>query len=164
MKRTLVVSMFAAVLLATLSIGPVPAALAWGGSGCTYASTAGDYGFSYSGVGILPTGQVPVSAVGKFHQDASGNLAGDEVNNLGGSAAYQTLAGKVTLGSNCSAELLAKVYQGGALVRTSTIHFQYANNTKTVFATFEKLQLPNGSFLPVVITISGQRIYSDFDH
>lgn len=164
MKRSFVMSLLVAAVFAVLSIGPIPAARAWGSPGCSLASVAGAYGFSYSGVGILPTGQVPVGAVGKYHSDGAGNLMGDEINSLAGNAAYQTIVGKLTVSPDCSGTLVAKVYQGGALARTSYIHIQYENNTNDVLLIFQKLLLPNGSSLPVVITGSGKRLFTDRDH
>ena len=163
MKRALVTSLLVAVVFTILSVGPVPAARAWGNPGCSLASVAGNYGFSYSGIGILPSGQVPVGAVGKYHSDASGNLTGDEINSLAGTAAYQTIAGKLTVDAACSGTLIAKVYENGALARTSYIHVQYDNNTNDVQLIFQKLLLPNGSSLPVVITGSGKRVFTDQD-
>jgi hypothetical protein len=164
MKRTLVLLVLIAAMAATLNVGPVPAARAWGSPGCLLANVAGAYGFSYSGVGILPTRQIPVGAVGKYHTDAAGNFVGDEINSLAGAAAYQTLLGKLTVSPDCSGTLIAKVYQGGALVRTSYVHIQYENNTNDALITFQKLMLPNGSSLPVVITGSGKRLFSSQDH
>ncbi|MBV8596097.1 MAG: hypothetical protein JOZ50_07560 [Candidatus Eremiobacteraeota bacterium] len=161
MKRMLVVSTLVAVAFATLNIGPIPAARAWGSPGCNLGNVAGSFGFSYNGVGILPTGQVPVGAVGKYHADSAGNLTGDEINSLGGDAEYQTIVGNITVTPDCSGTLVAKVYQGGVLARTSYIHLQYQNNTREVLFMFQKLVLPNGSSLPVVINGSGKRIFSD---
>jgi hypothetical protein len=161
MKRVFVISMLMVVVFAAISAGPVPPARAWGSSGCSLASVAGAFGFSYAGEGILPTGPVPVGAVGKYHTDAAGNFIGDEINSLAGSAEYQTIVGKITVSPDCSGSLVAKVYQGGVLARTSYVHLQYQNNTNEALIIFQKLVLPNGSSLPVVITGSGKRIFSD---
>ncbi len=159
MKRNLVIAAFVAILFSTLNAGQIPAARAWGSDGCTLANVAGAFGFSYSGVGILPSGQVPVAAVGIFRSDAAGNVTGSESNSLGGNSTDQTLLGKITVNHDCSGSLFAKVYEGGVLARTSYIHLQYQNNTNELLGIFQKLVLPNGSSLPVVITIAGKRLF-----
>jgi hypothetical protein len=161
MKRNLIVALFVAVLFVTLNAGSIPQALAGGGGGgCSVADAAGQYSFSYSGVAILPSGSVPIGAVGNYSQDASGNLVGSEINNLGGTAAFQTLKGKITVSHDCSAEGIVNVYQGGKLARKSTIHLQYDGNTQHVRIIFEKVVLPPNTNLPVVITGDGTRLFS----
>jgi len=161
MKRNLVIAVFVAAMFAALSAGPISAARAWGSDGCTLTSVAGSFGFSYNGVGILPSGPVPVGAVGNYSSDNAGNFVGTEINSLGGNATFQTISGKLTVNHDCSGMLLAKVYEGGALVRTSYIHLQYQNNTNEVLLIFQKLVLPDGSSLPVVITGSGKRLFHE---
>jgi len=142
-------------------LGPSNAARAWESNGCTLANVAGSFGFSYSGVGILPTGPVPVAAVGNFHTDNAGTLVGTETNSLGGNATDQTISGNITVNHDCSGTLVANVYEHGVLVRTSYIHLQYENNAGEILGIFQKLVLPNGSSLPVVITIDGKRLFHE---
>lgn len=157
MKRNVIIALFAAILFAALNTGPIPAARAEG-SGCSLTSVAGNYGFTYNGVAVLPSGLVPVAAVGNFRSDAAGNFVGSEINNLAGTAAYQTLQGTIAVNHDCSGSLVAKVYQGGKLARTSYIHLQYQDNANELLAIFQKLVLPDNSVLPVVITIDGKRV------
>ena len=159
MKRNLLVAIFVAVLFAAINAGPISAARAMEGDGCSLAGVAGDYGFSYNGVAILSSGPVPVSSVGSFHTDAAGNFAGTESNNTGGNSADETIQGNITVKHNCAGTLVAKVYQGGMLIRTSYIHLQYVNNATEVLGVFQKVVLPDNSILPVVITISGKAIF-----
>src|ERR1700730_2004711 len=158
MRRTLVLSLLAISAIALLNSGHTAPARAFSGGGCTLTSTAGGFGFSYNGVAVTPSGNIPVGAVGKYHTDPAGNFTGDEINSLAGAAAYQTLTGKITMSTNCSGELVAKVYQSGQLVRTSYIHLQYQDNGNQVLGIFEKLVLPDHTQLPVVIKINGSRI------
>jgi hypothetical protein len=158
MKRNLLSVTIAAVLCAMIYVGPSNAARAWESDGCTLSNVAGNFGFSYSGVGILPSGPVPVAAVGNFRSDNAGTVVGTEINSLGGNAAAQTIAGNITVNHDCSGTLFAKVYENGVLVRTSYIHLQYENNASEILGIFQKLVLPNGTSLPVVITIDGKRI------
>ena len=159
MRRTLVLSFLAiAAIVAILSADQRQPARALSTSGCGVANVAGAFGFSYNGVAVTSTGTIPVGAVGKFHSDAAGNFTGDEINSLAGTSAYQTIVGKLTVNSACSGELVANVYQNGQLVRTSYIHLQYQDNDNQILGIFEKLVLPNGAQLPVVVTINGSRI------
>jgi hypothetical protein len=158
MKRNLLIAIFVAVLFATLNVGPISAARAMEGDGCSLASVAGSYGFTYNGVAILPSATVPVSSVGIFRTDAAGNFVGSESNNTGGNPAEETIQGNITVKHDCSGTLVAKVYQGTMLVRTSYIHLQYVNNATEVLGIFKKVVLPDNSILPVVITIDGKAI------
>jgi hypothetical protein len=103
----------------------------------------------------------PVAAVGNYSTDNAGNLVGSELNSLGGNATFQTILGKITVNHDCSGDLLAKVYESGALVRTSYVHLQYDNNANEVNLIFQKLVLPDGSSLPVVITGAGKRLFHE---
>jgi hypothetical protein len=147
-------------VLAILFLGPVPSTASSGG--CSTAGVAGFYGFTYTGVAILPSGAVPLAAVGNYSTDAAGNFAGSEINSLGGTSAYQTLQGTITVNQNCSGTAVVKVYQGGKLARTSYIHLQYDNSARDIRIIFQKLQLPDGSSIPVVITGDGKKV-SDSD-
>ena len=42
---------------------------------CTPASVAGNWGYTYSGNLLLPSGPVPVAAVGRYTLDADGNVS-----------------------------------------------------------------------------------------
>ncbi|HLJ83593.1 MAG TPA: hypothetical protein VKT51_05415 [Candidatus Eremiobacteraceae bacterium] len=158
MKRTLSIAIFAAILFGMLYVGPIPAARADEGAGCSLAGVAGAYGFTYTGLAVLPSSTVPVSSVGSFRTDAAGNFIGSESNNTGGNSVAETIQGTITVKHDCSGALVAKVYSGGMLVRTSYIHLQYENNATEVLGIFEKVVLPDNSILPVVITIDGKRI------
>jgi len=157
MVRKLAALVFVFAVFATVSAGRPSAALASGSSSCSLASVAGSWGFDYNGVGILPTGPVPIGAVGRFHTDSAGNFVGSETNSLAGVAAFQTITGTITIHSDCSGLLVANVYQNGQLVRMSVVRLQYENNSNDVQGMFTKVTLPDGSTLPVVITITGKR-------
>lgn len=158
MRRSLAITLFVAILFATLNVGQVSTARAWGGGGCSLASVAGTFGFTYNGTAILPTGAVPVAAVGTFRSDASGKFVGSETNSLAGTTSYETIVGTLTVKPDCAGTLVAQVFQGGTLVRTSYIHIQYSNNAAELFGIFQKLVLPNNTTLPVVVTIDGKRV------
>jgi hypothetical protein len=124
---------------------------------CTNATQAGTFGFTITGVLILPSGAVPVGAVGLITFDLNGNASGSQDRSVGGAFAHETLSGSFTINSDCTTSLIAKVFDsGGNLVRTSTI--RGVNNGKIIRAIFESVTLPNGTNLPSVLTIEGNRI------
>src|SRR5712692_9013191 len=67
---------------------------------CSNAAAAGKWGFTTNGT--IP-GIGPVAAVGRFSQDAAGNLVGVQTRSLNGSIADETLTGNVTVNPDCTA-------------------------------------------------------------
>ena len=129
---------------------------------CTAATFAGTFEFTTTGVLILPTGPVPVGAVGLITFDLNGNASGSQDRSVGGAFAHETLSGSFTINSNCTTSLIAKVFDSdGNLVRTSTI--TGVNNGNTIRAIFESVTLPDGTNLPSVLTIEGNRIRGHAD-
>jgi len=124
---------------------------------CTAATFAGTFEFTTTGVLILPTGPVPVGAVGLITFDLNGNASGIQDRSVGGAFAHETLSGSFTINSDCTTSLIANVFDSsGNLVRTSTI--TGVNNGKIIRAIFESVTLPNGTNLPSVLTIEGNRV------
>ena len=128
---------------------------------CTSATAAGTFGFTTTGILILPapTGPVPVGAVGSITFDLNGNAAGSQDRSLGGAFAHETLTGTLTVNRDCTISLLANVYDdSGNLVRTSTIPGVLVNNGKRIRAMFESVVLPNGISLPSALAVDADRI------
>jgi hypothetical protein len=126
---------------------------------CTNATLAGTFGFTTTGVLILPTGPVPVGAVGLITFDLNGNASGSQDRSVGGAFAHETLRGSFTINSNCTASLVTNVYDSsGNLARTGTLDGVLAENGKQIRAIFESVTLPNGTSLPSVLTIEGNRV------
>jgi hypothetical protein len=126
---------------------------------CTNATLAGTFGFTITGVLILPTGAVPVGSVGLITFDLNGSTSGSQDRSLGGVFAHETLSGTFTINSNCTVNTTISVYDSnGILVRTSSIDGVLVNNGKEIRAIFESVTLPNGTNLPSVLTVEGNRI------
>jgi len=128
---------------------------------CTSATAAGTFGFTTTGILILPapTGPVPVGAVGSITFDLNGNAAGSQDRSLGGAFAHETLTGTLTVNRDCTISLLANVFDSsGNLVRTSTIDGVLVNNGKQIRAIFETVVLANGVSLGSVLTVDANRI------
>src|SRR6202011_2746715 len=84
MKRGLIATTLVAILLTGFSLNPAAPARAFGaGGGCSNASAAGNWGYTFTGTLFPATGAVQVAAVGKFTQDAAGNFVGNHSRNAG---------------------------------------------------------------------------------
>ena len=126
---------------------------------CTSATAAGTFGFTTTGTLILPSGPVPVGAVGSITVDLNGNAAGSQDRSLGGAFAHETLTGTLTVNRDCTISLLANVFDSsGNLVRTSTIDGVLVNNGKQIRAIFETVVLANGVSLGSVLTVDANRV------
>ena len=126
---------------------------------CTSATAAGSFGFTTTGTLILPSGPVPVGAVGLITFDLNGNAAGSQDRSLGGAFAHETLTGTLTVNRDCTITLLANVFDSsGTLVRTSTIDGVLVTNGKQFRGIFETVVLANGVSLGSVLTVDGNRV------
>ena len=128
---------------------------------CTSATAAGTFGFTTTGILILPapSGPVPVGAVGLITFDLNGNAAGSQDRSLGGGFAHETLTGTLTVNRDCTISLLANVFDSsGTLVRTSTIDGVLVNNGKQIRGIFETVVLANGVSLGSVLTVDANRV------
>ena len=155
-------------ILTTFAILATTAALSYGSTRCSGASVAGDWGFTINGAIILPApvGGVPVAAVGKFKQDAWGNLQGTEDRSLGGAFDHETLKGSVAVHPDCTAKYTIAVFDSaGNLNRTSVIDAVFVNDGNRVRAIFESITLAGGTKLPSAITVEGNKLSpSDEEH
>jgi hypothetical protein len=128
---------------------------------CSYRGVAGRYAFTLNGVLILPTGPVPIAAIGTAFLDADGNVSGTESRTVGGDFADETLTGTYTVNPDCTATTTIDFYEAGQLVRTSVLSLVFDNNERAVRMVQKSLQLPNGAFLPVVVTVDAKRIFTE---
>ena len=130
---------------------------------CSLATTAGKYGFTLTGTLILPTVAVPIAAVGKAVLDASGNASGTESRSVGGGFADETLAGTYAVNTDCTGTATIQFFESGQLVRTSILSLVVDDNHREIRMVQKSLQLPNGAFLPVVVTVEARRISKEED-
>jgi len=154
MKRAFQSVLYGAILLVA-SAGMTPTSHA---GQCSFGSSAGGYGFTLSGVVILPTGAVPIAAVGRANLDAAGNVSGTESRSVGGGFADETFTGTYSVNADCTGTTTLRFYESGQLVRTSILSIVFDNNSREIRMVQKSLQLPNGAFLPVVITVEARRI------
>jgi hypothetical protein len=125
---------------------------------CSLGSSAGHFGFTLTGIVILPTGPVPIAAVGRAALDASGNVTGTESRSVGGGFAEETLLGTYSVNADCTGTTTIRFYESGQLVRISVLSIVFDNNSREIRMVQKSLQLPNSAFLPVVITVEARRI------
>ena len=162
MKRKIARTMLVIISVATLYLGLVPAAQA--SDHCSNAKAAGDWGLTLTGTLILPTGPVPGAAVARARVDAAGNISGTEARNVDGGFANETLTGSWTVNSDCTATLTANVYESGVLVRTVVLAAVFVDDSNKVRMVQESLTLPDGTTIPVVITVDGNKLFREQGH
>jgi hypothetical protein len=141
------------VVLTLLSVAPKVHAA------CSNATILGNWGFTGTGVVILPTGAVPVGAVGTVHFDLEGNVSGGQDRSLGGGVAHETISGTYTISGDCALTITANVYDdSGNLQRTTVLKGVVVNSGKESRMIYESIILPNGAPLPSVLTLEANRI------
>ena len=129
--------------------------------GCSTESAAGNWGFTLTGTAIFPSpnGPVPVlvAAVGRIAADDNGNLIGTEARSVGGGYAEETVTGNWTVHPDCTGTLQANIYESGQLVRISVTSVVFDDNSRAVRMVQKSLALPNGTEVPVIITLEGRK-------
>lgn len=166
MKRIFVTTVLGVLLLAAgafLATKPramkmVATVRADEGTSCSLATVAGNYGFTITGTLILPTGGVPVGAIGRATFGANGSFSGTETRSLGGSVAEETLEGTFKVNPDCTGSLTATVFESGTQVRTSVFAIVFDDNAREGRALQTSLVLPVGTSVPNVITAETRRI------
>jgi hypothetical protein len=124
---------------------------------CSTATVAGHWGFTLTGTLLLPTGPVLGAATGRVNADADGNVSGTEARSVGGSYANETGIGKWTVNPDCTGTLHIKFYESGKLVRTSVTTIVFDNNATEFRMVQKSLTLPDGTKVPVVVTVDGEK-------
>lgn len=114
-------------------------------------------GFTLTGVVLLPNGPVPVAAVLHGRADVNGNVAGIEARSLGGDYADETFTGSWIVNSACVGTATVLFKENEQLVRTSVVTIAFDDNSKHARMLQKSLTLPNGTELPVIITIDGTK-------
>ena len=145
---------------AVVVLGPAAMASAQDDRTCSNVRVAGEWGYSWTGTIILPTGAIPAAAVGTFTGDAAGDLSGTQTSSLGGVVAQDTLKGIVTLNSDCTATMTVGLYdQSGNLLRTAVWAIVYVDDAREARGIFTSLVLPNGVSLPTIGTSNAKRLF-----
>jgi hypothetical protein len=153
MKRVVVQTNLLVISLVVVLASVAPAAHAK----CSTATVAGDWALTLTGTILLPTGGVPAAAVARASADNNGNLTGTEARNVGGGYADETLTGNWTVNPDCTGTLYVNIYESGQLVRISVVTIVFDDNSKEARMVQKSLTLPDGTQLPVVITLEARK-------
>jgi len=126
------------------------------------ARAAGQWGYIYTGTILLPTGAVPVAAVGRYTLDKQGNVSGTQTRTIApGESSHEVIKGTATVNSDCTGTATISVYDlSGNLLRTAVLAAVYVNSQREVRYLFESLVLPNGTSIRTVITADAKRVFT----
>jgi hypothetical protein len=127
-------------------------------SHCSNAGQAGKWAYTYTGTIFTQNGPLPTASVGRFSQDAAGNVTGSQTRSVAGNSGVEDIAGDVTVNPDCTASATINVLVNGQLQRTAVLALVYDSDGNHVRMIFQSLTLPNGTNVPVVITIDGNRL------
>lgn len=127
---------------------------------CSTASTAGNWAYTYTGTIYTPAGPLPAASVGRFHQDSGGNVSGSQRRSVAGQSGVEDISGTVSVNNDCTASGTIEVLVNGQLLRTAGLALVYDSSGNHMRAIFQSLTLPDGTNVPVVITIDGNRVTS----
>jgi hypothetical protein len=129
-------------------------------SRCSNFGQAGNWAYTYTGTIFTPNGPIPAASVGHFNQDAAGNITGSQARSVAGSSGVEDIAGSVAVNRDCTATATINVLVAGVLQRTAVLALVYDNNKNHARMIFQSLTLPDGTNVPVVLTIDANRLFS----
>ena len=128
-------------------------------SHCSTAAAAGKWAYTYTGTIFTQNGPLPAASVGHFVQDAAGNVSGSQARSVAGNSGVEDISGTVTVNKDCTATATIDVFVNGQLQRTAVLAAVYDNNMNSSRAIFQSVTLPDGTNLPVVLTIDYTRLF-----
>ena len=145
--------MILGVLTMALAVTPAEA------GSCSQAALAGKWTYTYTGTIFTANGPLPLASVGQFHQDGAGNLVGSQTRSVAGGSGVEGISGTITVNTNdCSATGTVDVLMNDKVQRTAILALAYDQDGNHMRAIFQSLTLPDGTDVPVVITIDGNRV------
>jgi len=127
-------------------------------SHCSTASAAGNWGYTYTGSVFTPNGPVPAASVGHYSQDAAGNVTGSQTRSVAGSAGAEEIQGTISISGDCTGSGTISVFVNGQLQRTAILALVYDSNSNHARMIFQSLTLPDGTNIPVVLTVDANRM------
>ena len=128
---------------------------------CSAEATAGKWAYTYTGTIFTQNGPLPAASVGHFFQDAAGNVSGSQARSVAGNSGVEDISGTVTVNKDCTATATIEVFVNGQLQRTAVLAAVYDNNMNSARAIFQSVRLPDGTNLPVVLTIDYTRLFPE---
>jgi hypothetical protein len=121
---------------------------------------SGNWAYTYTGTIFTPAGPLPAASIGHFHQDAGGNITGSQARTVAGQSGVEDISGTISVNGDCTASLTIKVLVNEHLQRTAVLAAVFDLSGNHVRVIFQSLTLPDGTNVPVVITIDGNRVTS----
>ena len=122
------------------------------------AATAGNWAYTYTGTIFTPSGPLPAASVGHYHQDSAGNINGSQARSVAGQSGLEDVTGTVSVNKGCTATATIEVLVNGTLQRTATLELVYDSDGNHARMIFQSLKLPDGTNIPVVLTIDANRL------
>ena len=129
-------------------------------SHCSNAGQAGNWAYTYTGSIFTQNGPLPAASVGHFTQDSEGNITGSQVRSVAGNSGVEDITGNIAVNRDCTATATINVIVNGQLQRTAAIALVYDSNKNHARMIFQSLTLPDGTNVPVVLTIDANRSFS----
>ena len=130
-------------------------------SRCSNVGQSGSWAYTYTGTIFTPGGPLPAASVGHFNQDAAGNITGSQARSVAGSSGTEDITGNVTVNRDCTATATINALVDGQLQRTAALALVYDSNKNHARMIFQSLTLPDGTNVPVVITIDANRLFTE---
>jgi len=127
-------------------------------SHCSTPSQSGTWGYTYTGTIFTQAGALPTASVGLYSQDASGNITGSQNRSVAGNSGVENISGNVTVNRDCSASATINVLVNGQLQRSAVLAVVYDKNGNHARMIFQSLTLPDGTNVPVVLTVDANRL------
>lgn len=78
---------------------------------------------------------------------------------MGGGFANETITGSWSVNSDCTGTVTVNIYESGVLVRTSVLAAVFVDHSSKLRLVQESLTLPDGTTIPVVVTVEGDRLF-----
>jgi hypothetical protein len=158
MNRRITPRVFLTACLA-LVFSVVLASLPAEASHCSTAAAAGKWAYTYTGTIFTPNGPLLAASVGHFIADSAGNLVGSQARSVAGSPGVEDIAGIYSVNKDCTGTASVDVLVNGQAQRTTVLAVVWDNNMNHARAIFQSVTLPDGTNLPVVITIDYTRLF-----
>ena len=127
-------------------------------SHCSTAATAGSWAYTYTGSILTPNGAVPAASVGRYIQDAAGNVSGSQTRSVAGASGVEEISGTLSVNPDCTGTATINVFVNGQMQRTAVLALVYDSNGNHARMIFQSLTLPDGTNIPVVLTNDANRM------
>ena len=129
-------------------------------SHCSTPAQSGTWAYTYTGTIFTQAGALPTASVGHFSQDAAGNVSGSQARSVAGNSGVEDISGTVSVNRDCTATATINVLVNGQLQRTADLALVYDSDGNHARMIFQSLKLPDGTNVPVVLTIDANRLVS----